>query len=1118
MKIFFAILFSFFVSTAFSQVLVGYIKSSSSFLNTNAIGLTNVTTAAYINSGKFQQVGIGSVIRDAGGTPINGGFFWWGYSTTSGGSSLYRGYKISDVGVVTDFVAQTSGPNKMIPIAYHNNSGASSCGAGGSYTNAIYGAVDDPGLYENKPVFSSDGGGTYTNGTLFTAAWLSGGSSYWTFTYSSTNSKATSVACCSSNPLSYAGADAIYELTASQIPLSGKGVDCNGTITYSWSRISGPNTPAINNSAADITYITGFIVGTYVYRLTITDNSSNTATDDVSITVFPTPLSTNPQKIHVDTLMVYGLEGEDGRGTDNSGYFFDEDADPRNGVFDFNTITGGLQKQQTSGKITRLTHDWHRSGLGRQIEVEWDTVKYITKLYIYDTTQEAGHTVKFYIGNTAKLQKARWPWIFGSQAADYTYTTKNTPGWDSIPMTGQDSGSKVIMELDNFAIDVTAVFYGATSTYNTLDTAITRKTNVSIADTAVTLYDLHRINNDGALPLNNPNYPRDSLTGYSWERFYYVPIKLGNTLAQINGMFDPDSVAWTVGNPFANTNQIDVGPFGTATGPDNPYITDSIVHLVGGKGILMNVRGTNGFYTSHSGYNPEHYPKNDVTSNPRTRQAWERDAYAKESLIAKFFQTTSPANPTKYRYKNDRWPGQFGLNFFSPIFEVDNEKDEGFRSDSAYMTPEMIGFHGSVVYDTCKALQPSLTMLTQAYVTGNVKTLRSAIKNMQLFNGSRKKWFDGVSMHGNVFEEEYRHSPTSEDLRFQHGALAGKHGERNRTLSDITMISQELGYYSPFYFTEIAYTEDSIGPTAADFSDGSYSLCGAVPIKSYDADTSLAINLGHYFFHLAVPQVKGIWKYTTMDAVGPASIFRFNADARAGIADYTAVGTGGGRILHPSYYFMQAIALRFPDWEWADSVANFNDGYFIDKWWKKSNHDSAFYVVFNQDRVNAVASYTLPVGNASTVTRLQPPFGSLSMINAGTVTITNNTISPVGRPEMDFYVFVDANQSPTANAGSDQGIVLPINTVIVNGSFSTDPDGTISTYAWTKISGPSTYTIVSPSSAITTISNLVEGAYVFRLTVTDNEGATATDDVTITVAPAAPIGPILRGKKYVVTN
>lgn len=89
------------------------------------------------------------------------------------------------------------------------------------------------------------------------------------------------------------------------------------------------------------------------------------------------------------------------------------------------------------------------------------------------------------------------------------------------------------------------------------------------------------------------------------------------------------------------------------------------------------------------------------------------------------------------------------------------------------------------------------------------------------------------------------------------------------------------------------------------------------------------------------------------------------------------------------------------------------------------------------------------------------------------------------------------NSAPVANAGADQSITLPTSSVTLSGSGS-DADGTIATYAWSKVSGGSA-AITSPTAATTTITGLAEGAYVFRLTVTDNEGATATDDVTVTV-------------------
>ena len=100
------------------------------------------------------------------------------------------------------------------------------------------------------------------------------------------------------------------------------------------------------------------------------------------------------------------------------------------------------------------------------------------------------------------------------------------------------------------------------------------------------------------------------------------------------------------------------------------------------------------------------------------------------------------------------------------------------------------------------------------------------------------------------------------------------------------------------------------------------------------------------------------------------------------------------------------------------------------------------------------------------------------------------------------------NQPPVANAGGNQTITLPTNSVTLNGSGSTDPDGTIASYTWSKVSGPGSGTITSPTSVSTTVTSLAQGTYIFKLTVTDNQGATGSANDTITVNPAANIPPI----------
>jgi hypothetical protein len=91
------------------------------------------------------------------------------------------------------------------------------------------------------------------------------------------------------------------------------------------------------------------------------------------------------------------------------------------------------------------------------------------------------------------------------------------------------------------------------------------------------------------------------------------------------------------------------------------------------------------------------------------------------------------------------------------------------------------------------------------------------------------------------------------------------------------------------------------------------------------------------------------------------------------------------------------------------------------------------------------------------------------------------------------------NQPPVANAGSDVVVSLPVNMTVLNGAASKDPDGSIASYTWSKVSGPSSYVLSNPNAISPVLSNLVEGVYVFRLQVKDNQGATGSDDVTITV-------------------
>ena len=98
-----------------------------------------------------------------------------------------------------------------------------------------------------------------------------------------------------------------------------------------------------------------------------------------------------------------------------------------------------------------------------------------------------------------------------------------------------------------------------------------------------------------------------------------------------------------------------------------------------------------------------------------------------------------------------------------------------------------------------------------------------------------------------------------------------------------------------------------------------------------------------------------------------------------------------------------------------------------------------------------------------------------------------------------------SNQSPIADAGPEQSVDAGV-MVFLLGSGS-DPDGNIASYAWTQTGGPAvSLTGADAATAVFVAPEVsVEETLTFRLTVTDDGGAQASDEVGVTVLPV--VGP-----------
>lgn len=156
----------------------------------------------------------------------------------------------------------------------------------------------------------------------------------------------------------------------------------------------------------------------------------------------------------------------------------------------------------------------------------------------------------------------------------------------------------------------------------------------------------------------------------------------------------------------------------------------------------------------------------------------------------------------------------------------------------------------------------------------------------------------------------------------------------------------------------------------------------------------------------------------------------------------------------------------------------------------------------------ASVSWTKTAGGAVTITNgttMNPTFSDLAV---GTYYFQVDVLDDDGAmTSRSLAVVVQPNPIPNAlpviSAGSDRTITLPTNSVSPTGQSATDPDGSVVSTVWTRVSGPGA-TITGDTTMNPTFSVSTAGSYVFRLTVTDNSGGVSSDDVQVVVNDPTP--------------
>jgi gliding motility-associated-like protein len=139
--------------------------------------------------------------------------------------------------------------------------------------------------------------------------------------------------------------------------------------------------------------------------------------------------------------------------------------------------------------------------------------------------------------------------------------------------------------------------------------------------------------------------------------------------------------------------------------------------------------------------------------------------------------------------------------------------------------------------------------------------------------------------------------------------------------------------------------------------------------------------------------------------------------------------------------------------------------------------------------INTATTYlwSFPGGAPSSATTLNP--GTIVYSTPGTYTITLSVTNECGTTTTSTQLTV--NTVTVSNAGPTQTqcgttVTLAGNTPVIG------------TGLWTRLSGPNTPVITTPTSPTTTVTGMVVGTYVFRWTIT-NGACVSFSDVTITI-------------------
>ncbi|MBC7946775.1 MAG: T9SS type A sorting domain-containing protein [Chitinophagaceae bacterium] len=850
-------------------------------------------------------------------------------------------------------------------------------------------------------------------------------------------------------PVVNAGTDITLAFPIVATTLNGSATDADGTIaSYSWSRVSGPTTFTIANITSAVTALTGLLQGTYVFRLTATDNGGATSTDDVTVTVnglinvAPTSNAGPDRTLTLPT----NSTTLNGSGTDADGsistYAWTRVSGPT--TFTLGTANAAVT---TLTNLVQGTYVFRLTVTDNGGATATDNVTVIVNPAPNQApTANAGSdiTITLPVNSTSLTGSgsdpdgtiASYAW---ARVSGPTTFTLGTPNAASTTLTGLVQGTYV------FRLTVTDNS-GAAVTDNVTVTVNAAPNQAPTANAGAN-FTLTLPSN--STTLNGGGADSDgTIAGYAWTR--------------ISG-----PTTFTLGTPTAATTTLTGLVQGTyvfrLTVTDNSGAT-----AIDDVTVTVNA-AANVAPTANAGNNISlTLPANSTTLSGSGADA--------DGAISSYAWTwiSGPATYT-LGTANAAATSLTGLVQGTYVFRLTVTDNSGATgTDDVNVT-----VNAAVITN-----QPPIA-------NAGTNIVISIPVNSTTLNGSNSMDLDGTI---SSYAWSYVSGPATYTIASASAATTALSGLVQGTYVFRLTVTDNLGATD---LDNIVITVNAAGNQAPAANAGN-NIILTLPVNSTtlsgagtDLDGSIVSYAwsrvsGPTTFTLASPAaastaltglVQGtyVFRLTVMDNGGSTGTDDITVTVNPAAApNQLPVAIAGNDIV---------MTLPVNSTTLNGSTSNDPDGSIVSYSWT---------------RISGPTAYTFTsAGSAAT---------GLNNLVQGTyvfrLTVTDNDGASAS-DDVTVTVNAAANQAPVANAGNDIVLTLPVNSTTLSGS-GTDPDGTITTYAWARVSGPTAFSLTNASAASTTLTGLVQGTYVFRLTVTDNSGATATDNITVTVNAATP--------------